>query len=211
MEAGSTSGAGSRRPWVERRAHLLDTAEQLFFERGFAAVSLSDIAQAAGVTKPIAYRHFKTKDGAYLACARRAQADFAQALVQRADPTRAVREQFATAADLFFELLETHPERWELIYGSAAVLPAESREELSALRLDNIETTYALITKDRPDIPQLFAEGLSHAMSGAAERLGHWWQSRPDLDRQDMINIYVEIFYAAVAPYLDSPQSTNKR
>ncbi|QCH22154.1 TetR/AcrR family transcriptional regulator [Mycobacteroides salmoniphilum] len=211
MEAGSTSGAGSRRPWVERRAHLLDTAEQLFFERGFAAVSLSDIAQAAGVTKPIAYRHFKTKDGAYLACARRAQADFAQALIQRADPTRAVREQFATAADLFFELLETHPERWELIYGSAAVLPAESREELSALRLDNIETTYALITKDRPGIPQLFAEGLSHAMSGAAERLGHWWQSRPDLDRQDMINIYVEIFYAAVAPYLDSPQSTNKR
>ncbi|MGL5444842.1 MAG: TetR/AcrR family transcriptional regulator, partial [[Mycobacterium] stephanolepidis] len=117
----------------------------------------------------------------------------------------------ATAADVFFELLETHPERWELIYGSAAVLPAESREELSALRLDNIETTYTLITKDHPDVPKLFAEGLSHAMSGAAERLGHWWQSRPDLDRQHMIDIYVEIFYAAVAPYLDSPQSTSKR
>ncbi|MUM19608.1 TetR/AcrR family transcriptional regulator [Mycobacterium sp. CBMA271] len=211
METGPTSGAGSRRPWGERHAHLLDAAEQLFFERGFAAVSLSDIAQAAGVTKPIAYRHFKTKDGAYLACARRAQADFAQALVQRADPAQAVREQFAAAADLFFELLETHPERWELIYGSAVVLPADSREELSALRLDNIETTYALITKDHPDIPKLFAEGLSHAMSGAAERLGHWWQSRPDLERQHMVNIYVEIFYAAVAPYLDSPQSTIKR
>ncbi|SHY58467.1 Putative transcriptional regulator, TetR family [Mycobacteroides abscessus subsp. bolletii] len=210
MQKGPTSGAASRRPWAERHAHLLDAAEQLFFERGFAAVSLSDIAQAAGVTKPIAYRHFKTKDGAYLACARRAQADFAQALVQRADPTQAVREQFAAAADLFYELLETHPERWELIYGSAAVLPAESRDELSALRLGNIETTYALITKDHPDIPKLFAEGLSHAMSGAAERLGHWWRSRPDLDRQHMVDIHVEIFYAAVAPYLGS-RSTAKR
>ncbi|ALR10435.1 TetR family transcriptional regulator [Mycobacteroides saopaulense] len=210
MEAASTSGVGSRRPWAERREHLLDTAEQLFFERGFAAVSLGDIAQAAGVTKPIAYRHFTTKDGAYLECARRAQADFAQTLIQRVDPTLTVRDQFATAADVFFELLETHPERWELIYGSAAVLPSESREELSTLRLDNIETTYALITKDHPEVPKLFAEGLSHAMSGAAERLGHWWQSRPDLDRQHMIDIYVEIFYAAVAPYLDTPQSTTK-
>ena len=203
MEAGLTSGVGSRRPWAERHAHLLDTAERLFFERGFAAVSLSDIAQGAGVTKPIAYRHFTTKDGAYLACARRAQADFAQTLIQRVDPTLTVRDQFAAAADVFFELLETHPERWELIYGSAAVLPAESREELSALRLDNIKTTYALITRDHPGIPKLFAEGLAHAMSGAAERLGHWWRSRPDLDRQHMIDINVEIFYAAVAPYLD--------
>ncbi|AMT69450.1 TetR/AcrR family transcriptional regulator [Mycobacteroides immunogenum] len=210
METSPTPGAASRQPWAERHAHLLDAAEQLFFERGFAAVSLSDIAQAAGVTKPIAYRHFKTKDGAYLACARRAHADFAQALIQRADPTLAVREQFATAADLFFGLLETHPERWELIYGSAAVLPAESREELSALRLDNIETIYALITKDHPDIPELFVEGLSHAMSGAAERLGHWWRSRPDLDRQHIVNIHVEIFYAAVAPYLDAPSATKR-
>ncbi|WP_078289847.1 TetR/AcrR family transcriptional regulator [Mycobacterium sp. D16R24] len=198
MEASST-----RQPWVLRHTHLLDTAEQLFFERGFAAVSLGDIAQAAGVTKPIAYRHFTTKDGAYLACARRAQADFAQALILRVDASLAVREQFATAADLFFELLETHPERWELIYGSAAVLPAESREELTALRLDNIQTTYRLIIKDRPGIPELFAEGLAHAMSGAAERLGHWWQSRPDLNRQHMIDIYVEIFYAAVASYIE--------
>lgn len=211
MEASPTSGAGSRRPWVERHAHLLDAAEQLFFERGFAAVSLSDIAHAAGVTKPIAYRHFKTKDGAYVACARRAHVDFAQALVQRVDPSLTVREQFAAAADLFFALVETQPQRWELIYGSAAVLPAESREELSTLRSDNIETIYALITKDQPGIPKLFAEGLSHAMSGAAERLGLWWQSRPGLDRQHMVNIYVEIFYAAVAPYLDAPHSTTKR
>ncbi len=210
MEANSTLGSRPRQPWVLRHTDLLDTAERLFFERGFAAVSLGDIAQAAGVTKPIAYRHFTTKEGAYLACARRAQADFVQALKLRVDPSLAVREQFAAAADLFFGLLETHPERWELIYGSAAVLPAQSREELAALRSDNIETTYALITKDQRGIPTLFAEGLAHAMSGAAERLGHWWRTRPDLGRAHMIDIYVEIFYAAVARYLDPP-STDTR
>ncbi|WP_078312363.1 MULTISPECIES: TetR/AcrR family transcriptional regulator [unclassified Mycobacterium] len=197
METSST-----RQPWVLRHSHLLDAAEQLFFERGFAAVSLGDIAQAAGVTKPIAYRHFTTKDGAYLACARRAQADFIEALISRVDSTLEVREQFATAAGLFFELVQTRPERWELIDGSAAVLPTESREELADLRLGIIQTTYRLIIKDRPGIPELFAEGLAHAMSGAAERLGHWWQSRPDLDRQHMIDIYVEIFYSAVASYI---------
>ncbi|MGH3725091.1 MAG: TetR/AcrR family transcriptional regulator [Mycobacterium sp.] len=209
MEAGSTHGARSRQPWALRHTHLLDTAERLFFEHGFAAVSLGDIALAAGVTKPIAYRHFITKDGAYLACARRAQADFAQTLIQRVDPSLEVREQFAAAADLFFGLLETHPERWELIYGSAAVLPAQSRQELAALRLDNIETTYRLITKDQPRIPKFFAEGLAHAMSGAAESLGHWWQSRPDLSRQHMIDIYADIFYAAVSSHVDPPPIDN--
>ncbi|MDD4865920.1 MAG: helix-turn-helix domain containing protein [Mycobacterium sp.] len=205
MEANPTLGSRPRQPWTLRHEDLLDAAERLFFERGFAAVSLGDIAHAAGVTKPIAYRHFKTKEGAYVACARRAQADFVQDLIRRVDPALAVREQFAAAADLFFGLLETHPERWELIYGSAAVLPAESREELAALRLGNISTTYALITKDQRGIPRLFAEGLAHAMSGAAERLGHWWRTRPDLTRQDMIDIYVEIFSAAVARYIDPP------
>lgn len=44
-----------------RRA-LLDAAGRLYFERGFAATSLDDIASAAGVTKGAVYAHFDTKE-----------------------------------------------------------------------------------------------------------------------------------------------------
>ena len=104
--AGTEPGATTvRKPWQQRRSELLDTAEQLFFARGFSAVSLADIAEAAGVTKPIAYRHFQTREGAYLACARRAQADYVQTLQARLDSRAPVRQQLADAADVFFGLL----------------------------------------------------------------------------------------------------------
>lgn len=206
MKSEPRVNATSRQPWELRHTHLLDIAEQLFVEQGFAAVSLADIAHAAGVSKPIAYRHFVTKDGAYLACARRAQAEFVQELVDQVDSSLSVREQFAAAADLFFGLLESQPQRWELIYGSAAVLPAQSRAELAQLRSDNVATIYTLIVKDVPNVPPLFAESLAHAMSGAAERMGHWWRSRADLDRAQLVDSYVEIFYGAVARYVEPPE-----
>ena len=203
MTATQLSVPTARKPWQERRTELLDTAERLFFERGFAAVSLADIAEAAGVTKPIAYRHFQTREGAYLACARRAQADYVRALQAQFDPHLPVRQQLADGADLFFGLLENHPERWELVYGSAAVLPAETRDELASLRLDTIRTTHGFITATQPDVPELLAEALAHSLSGAAERLGHWWKTRPDIDRGQLIDLYVELFYTGIAAYTD--------
>lgn len=195
------SESSERKPWQERHTELLDTAERLFFERGFAAVSLADVAHAAGVTKPIAYRHFGTREAAYVACAKRAQEDYVRELRQRLDRDVTVRQQLANSADLFFGLLETHPQRWELVYGSAAVLPAQAREELAELRRDTIATTYGFIATSRPDVPGLLTEALAHALSGAAERLGLWWKTRPDIDRRQIIELYVEVFYTGIASY----------
>ncbi|GAA1617285.1 TetR/AcrR family transcriptional regulator [Leucobacter chromiireducens] len=63
--------------WVEQRARPLSTREQLlvqaarlFAERGFAGVSLVDIAQAAGFTKGAVYTHFGSKEQVFLASVR---------------------------------------------------------------------------------------------------------------------------------------------
>lgn len=57
------------------REHVLRAAAQLFAERGFDAVSVREIVQAAGVTKPALYYHFGSKEGLALAIMR----DFMQA------------------------------------------------------------------------------------------------------------------------------------
>lgn len=60
-------GTGSRMPRAQRRTQLLEIATEEFTRRGFQAVAMDDIAHAAGVTKPVLYQHFRSKEALYLA------------------------------------------------------------------------------------------------------------------------------------------------
>jgi len=54
-------------PRSERRAQLLDAARQVFVEKGYHAAAMDDIAERAGVSKPVLYQHFPGKRELYLA------------------------------------------------------------------------------------------------------------------------------------------------
>ncbi|HEX3511436.1 MAG TPA: TetR/AcrR family transcriptional regulator [Solirubrobacteraceae bacterium] len=194
--------ATQRKPWAVRHTQLLNAAELLFAERGLAAVSLEDIAHAGGVSKPIAYRHFKSRDQAYLACAHRAQADYLDVLRTITDPTAPVRDQLAASANAFFALLEEQPARWELVYAPPSVLPASSRDELAALRFETIAFVHELILAASPNAPEPLAEAFAHAISGVGERLAHWWKTRPDVSRGQLVGMFVTVVYQGAEPFV---------
>src|SRR5687768_4632909 len=56
----------TRLPAARRRQQLLDVALGVFAERGFHPTSMNDLAEAAGVTKPVLYQHFGSKRELYL-------------------------------------------------------------------------------------------------------------------------------------------------
>src|SRR6266511_2356931 len=65
-ELKSPVGAGSARlPAAVRRAQLLDVARRVFGRDGYRGASMESIAEAAGVTKPVLYQHFPSKDALY--------------------------------------------------------------------------------------------------------------------------------------------------
>src|SRR3954454_24340034 len=64
-----------RLPASERRDVILRVAGERFARDGYAATRLADIAPAAGVTKPVVYRHFASKQALYLALLERHEAD----------------------------------------------------------------------------------------------------------------------------------------
>ena len=51
----------------ETQERLLDTAAELFAQRGYAGVSMRDIASAVGITQAAIYHHFANKDALYIA------------------------------------------------------------------------------------------------------------------------------------------------
>src|ERR671921_1789535 len=63
----SASPRAARMPKDQRRAQLLDAANAVFTSRGYHAAAMDDIAEAAGVSKPVLYQHFSSKLELYLA------------------------------------------------------------------------------------------------------------------------------------------------
>src|SRR5688500_12358608 len=72
-EAGPAGTKGLRRqvPRAEREEQMLAAATQLFAERGYANVPMDAIATQTGITKPLLYSYFGSKEGLYAACIRR--------------------------------------------------------------------------------------------------------------------------------------------
>jgi AcrR family transcriptional regulator len=58
----------NRLPRAKREEQTLDAARNLFAERGYASVTMDEIAAEVGVTKPLLYTYFGNKEGLYLAC-----------------------------------------------------------------------------------------------------------------------------------------------
>ena len=52
---------GGRLPRRERRVQLLDSALEVFVAQGYHAAAMDDIADRAGVSKPVLYQHFPGK------------------------------------------------------------------------------------------------------------------------------------------------------
>jgi TetR/AcrR family transcriptional regulator len=94
----------ARLPASERRAAVLDTACRVFARCSYRAATTAEIAREAGVTEPILYRHFESKQALYLACIEdawlRVRGRWEEAVAAEADPA----QWLPAMAGAFFEL-----------------------------------------------------------------------------------------------------------
>src|ERR1700730_7450857 len=111
-----------RVPRAVRNNQLLDLAEELLIEHGYAGFSIDDLCRAAGISRPIVYEHFGSKDGIYLACLRRIRAEFEEALLAAAANGADLETTVERSAEAWFGILEREPQRWSLVYGRATQL-----------------------------------------------------------------------------------------
>jgi TetR/AcrR family transcriptional regulator len=97
---------GPRLPAEQRRAAVLDTACRVFARCSYRGATTAEIAREAGVTEPILYRHFASKQALYLACIetawRRVRAAWDEAVATEPDP----RAWIQAMAEAFFEFKE---------------------------------------------------------------------------------------------------------
>lgn len=116
-----------------RREQLLDVTTELIVERGFQGISIEAVAQRAGITRPIVYKHFGDLDGLLEAVVER---EMERALAQVSETALTELTQGAPV-DLmiesltsFLQVVRTHPDTWRLV-----LLPPEGAPEILRTRI----------------------------------------------------------------------------
>lgn len=97
------------------RAAILDAAERLFLERGFAGASMSGIAKISGVTKSLIHHHFGSKDALWQEIKRRRFASYHEqqiALFASDGPSAALLRE---SMRIYFHFLRDNPDTVRLM------------------------------------------------------------------------------------------------
>ena len=155
-----------RLPAARRRRQLLDVALDAFAARGFHATSMDDIADAAGVTKPVLYQHFGSKRQLYLELLDDVGRQLLDAITAAAASASGPRQQVEAGFVAYLDVVEARPSAFRLLFGSGA-----RRDEEFADAVRNVEHAIAaqigaLIAADIDDEQRLV---LAHAIVGMAE------------------------------------------
>jgi AcrR family transcriptional regulator len=187
----------------ERAAQVLDVAEELLTAKGYDRTSVEDIAQAAGVSRPIVYGHHGSKEGVYLACMERARRrlvdDYRAALVGVSDP----RAQLRVTADVWFSLVERDPARWLALFGAEAPFNGELRDQLQATRSRNAPAyVHAVRGWVRPDVSEDQVAATASLIYGAGHSMARWWISNPHVSRAEIVDQYTEFCWHGLGPLL---------
>src|ERR687897_3300276 len=97
---------GQRMPRSERRAQLLDAAQAVFVQSGYHAAAMDEIADRAGVSKPVLYQHFPGKLELYLALLDKHTAALVRAVRDAMAATTDNAERVHNAVSAYFDFVD---------------------------------------------------------------------------------------------------------
>jgi AcrR family transcriptional regulator len=170
--------AGRRLTAEERRSQLFGVALSLFAERGFAATTMDDIAEAAGVTKPLVYQHFDSKRALYLELMDVFSLQLVERIVTATAEARGPREQVEVGMAAFFEMMVGNEQAFRLLYGRDAPDDPELGQALSRVEDTIAQAIDPLIDAGLdPEHRLLLAYGIVGMAEGATR---HWIEGRAD-------------------------------
>src|SRR4051812_28763347 len=177
---------GTRRvPRQVREKQMLEVAERAFGERGFHGASVDAIAEASGITKPMVYAYFGSKEGLYRACMERARGRLLTALQAGVDTSTAPDQQLWHGLLAVFTFVEREHDRWAILLGEVtqgsgpfAADGAAVRRELAAVVAELLRRAAAAEGLDAGALA--ISDQLAWTLMGAGESLAVWWAEHPE-------------------------------
>ena len=166
-------------PRDQRRAQLLEAANDVFTSKGYHAAAMDDIADAAGVSKPVLYQHFSSKLDLYLdlldlSCER---------LVERVEEALASTDDNAdrvvATMGAFYEFVSSSRGKFRFVFESDLTGDASVQKRLWQVNEDIADLIAAVIVEDTA-LPPEQSKLLAISLVGIAQVSARYWASSAD-------------------------------
>lgn len=142
-----------RLPRAERRAQLLSVATSKLGERGYHPTSMDDIAEAAGVTKPVLYQHFSSKEDLYISVIQQVGEVLRERIDGFAFEGATTYDRVREGIDVFFGVFDENPNMLKLFFGSEYVTESV-QEEVTRATSRAAESVGTLLARARDLSPE---------------------------------------------------------
>ena len=185
-----------RLPAAARRRQLLDTAVAMVAASGFHDTSMNDLAEAAGVTKPVLYQHFASKRDLFLELLDDVGNQLLAALLAATDAAAGPRQQVEAGFSAYFRYVDQNRSAFTVLFGSGARPDAEFAEAVRRVEAAIAESVGALIDADVDD---LHRRTIAYGVVGLAESTSrHWIAEDLDLDPDVLARQVAELAWAGL-------------
>jgi AcrR family transcriptional regulator len=157
----------------------LAVAHALFAERGFAAVTMDEVATVVGVTKPLLYNYFGNKEQLYIACMKRSGDALVSMILETVGDASSPSEALNDGLRAFFAFLDADRAAWAVLFDETLPHSGELADRVAEYRGRLIELVSGSLLAQLPakqrGAARIEVEALSTALLGAAEALARWW------------------------------------
>ncbi|HMH48439.1 MAG TPA: TetR/AcrR family transcriptional regulator [Solirubrobacteraceae bacterium] len=172
---------------TERRALIEEAGARLFARHGFDATTVEDIVSAAGVSKPMLYRHFESKRDLHMRLMERRRDELAsEPLTKFLEATGPQKKRLAEMVDAWFAHVEHHPDTAKMLFQDA---PGDQQiQSLQAeLRRRQRAADVAMLREWGPPLPEAEMEPLGEIIRSALTGLALWWLDNPEVPRSAVV------------------------
>jgi AcrR family transcriptional regulator len=203
MSTASATGRPTRLPRSARRKQLLAAAQDVFVAQGYHAAAMDDIAERAGVSKPVLYQHFPGKLELYLALLDTHCDAFVEKIRAAMTATTDNAERVRGAMHAYFEFVSHESEAFRLVFESDLRNDAAVRARVDRMEQLSVEAVTETIMADT-GVSRSKAELLAAGLCGAAQVAARWWLTGArdgELSQEDAEQLITTLAWRGIAEF----------
>lgn len=195
-----------RLPRRARRAQLLEVALEVFVEQGYHAASMDEIAERAGVSKPVVYQHFPGKLDLYLALLESSCDEVVAEVKEALASTQDNRRRVEATMELWYQYVADQGAAFRLVFESDLTNDPDVREQVDRVVRESAVAIAEVIREDT-GLPQEAAYLLAVSLVG----MGHvgarnWLSESSALSQEDAVRLVAGLAWRGIGGF---PRESN--
>ncbi|MGA4839756.1 TetR/AcrR family transcriptional regulator [Streptomyces sp. G45] len=192
---------GTRLPRRARRNQLLGAAQEVFVAQGYHAAAMDDIAERAGVSKPVLYQHFPGKLDLYLALLDQHCENLLQAVRAALASTTENKQRVAATMDAYFGYVEDDGGAFRLVFESDLTNEPAVRERVDKVTLECAEAICEVIAEDT-GLSKAESMLLASGLGGLAQVVARYWlHSDGGVPRERAVELLTSLAWRGIAGF----------